>query len=122
MCVCLCFYVYTYIPYKYIKASGMSSTCFKLKTFSIWRIISLESHWNLMNTLEQVNKFGCTYLENLLSNYASLNFIWLSIFKYIVIKASMLQFDSYYLCMLNIIESLCRFYSSFYYCLFHFTL
>lgn len=82
-----CVFACVYIPYNYIKASGMFTTCFKIKTFSAsGETIYLEYFWNLMNTLEQVNKFGCTYLENLLSNSALLNFLVIDILSILLSK------------------------------------
>lgn len=82
-----CVFACIYIPYNYIKASGMFTTCFKIKTFSAsGETISLEYFWNLMNTLEQVNKFGCTSLENLLSNSALLNFLVIDILSILLSK------------------------------------
>lgn len=82
-----CVFACVYIPYNYIKASGMFTTCFKIKTFSAsGETISLEYFWNLMNTLEQVNKFGCTSIENLLSNSALLNFLVIDILSILLSK------------------------------------
>lgn len=97
-----CVFACVYIPYNYIKASEMFTTRLKIKTVSAsGETIYLESFWNLMNTLEHVNKFGCTSLENLLSNYALLIFLVIDILSILLSKPRCYNLVVITLCMLN---------------------